>query len=100
MFALAALSLMLGAVVGLRFKAWALVPAIALCLAVAFGARLAYSVDGWGSVAAGAVAVVAPQIGYLAGSAVRFLSVSRRSGRHPQAPSNAAKARPNLQKTG
>lgn len=100
MFALAALGLILGTVVGLRFKVWALVPAIALSVAVAAGGRLALPVDGWGSLAAGAVAVVAPQIGYLAGSAIRFLSVARRSGKHHEGASTARKASADLQKTG
>jgi hypothetical protein len=99
MFALAAFGFAVGVVVGLRFKVLALVPAIAISLAAAAAWCLALHVDAWGSVLAGIVAAIAPQIGYLAASRVRSLLVARRSARQQRAGAGTGEATADLPKT-
>ena len=99
MFALAAFGLAVGAVVGLRFKVLALVPVIAASLAAAAGWCLAFRIDAWGSVLAGTVGLIAPQVGYLVGSRVRSLLVARRSAEDHRAGPGAGKTAADPQKT-
>ncbi len=99
MFALAAFGFAFGAVVGLRFKVLALVPAIAISLAAAAAWCLALHVEAWRSVLAGIVAAIAPQIGYLAASRVRSFVVARRSAQHQAAGASAGEATADPPKT-
>ena len=73
--------LLVGMVLGQRFKVLALAPAIAVSLVVAIGIGIAHSGELARAVLLAAVAVASLQIGYLAGVAIRYsLAAGRASG--------------------
>jgi hypothetical protein len=71
MIPLTVLSLLLGAVLGLRFKALALVPAMVLLLISTAAAALAQGADLWRPSGAIALAFIALQAGFFAGAFAR-----------------------------
>jgi hypothetical protein len=75
------ISLLVGMVLGQRFKVLAVVPAMAASLLVSIGVGIAYS-EGLGrTVLLAALAVASVQIGYLVGVAIRYsLAATRTSG--------------------
>jgi hypothetical protein len=81
MLAPAAISLLVGAVLGQRFKVLALAPVIALTLLFAVGASLVRHAPAWSSAEIAAVAVVGLQVGYLFGLGFRHLMVLARANR-------------------
>ena len=70
---LAIMGLLTGAVLGFRFKVSILVPAIAVGAAVTFVVGMANSDSPWLTMLAMALAVTSLQIGYLGGTAIRFI---------------------------
>ncbi len=77
----AILSLLLGAVLGHRFKVFVLVPTVAIGSAVAIGVGFAEAVDVWLIVLTVTLAVVCLQIGYLCGAILVSLAVASRATR-------------------
>ena len=71
MMMLIAMTVMLiGAVLGLRFKVFVLLPATVLSLAASLCAGIAHSDSPWSILLTAALALATLQIGYLAGSVV------------------------------
>jgi hypothetical protein len=79
--------LLVGAVLGQRFKVQVLITAMALAVAAAAG--LAHASTFWQILGAVLVATTCLQIGYLAGVGIRYLMAAVRMGRM-QAGSHAA----------
>jgi len=75
------ISLLVGMVLGQRFKVLVLVPAIAVWLPVAIGVGIAHSEELGPTVLLAALAVASLQIGYLVGVGIRYsLAAARASG--------------------
>lgn len=73
--------LLVGMVLGQRFKVLALVPAIAISLLVAIGIGIAHSGELARAVLLATLAVASLQIGYLMGVVIRYsLAATRTSG--------------------
>jgi hypothetical protein len=93
------LSILVGAVLGMRLKVSILIPAIGFLIA-GIAAIGAVRGDGVSSIATAAIlAVVSLQLGYLAGSTTRFVTVASRLARRidgkakgPQADHRALRA--------
>ena len=81
MMTLAVISLLAGMVLGQRFKALVLIPAIAIGLVIAIGARILAADAVWSIVLMGAVTATSLQIGYFAGIGIRRLMVAVRASR-------------------
>jgi hypothetical protein len=73
------ISLLLGMVLGQRFKVLALVPVIAVWLPVATGTGIARYGEFGPTLLLAALAVAALQIGYLAGVVIRYSLVAART---------------------
>jgi hypothetical protein len=90
----ALISLLLGMVLGQRFKVLALVPVIAVWLPVATGTGIVRYGEFGPTLLLAALAVAGLQIGYLAGVAIRFsLAAERTSGLRSASLHNSAPAR-------
>jgi hypothetical protein len=77
----ALISLLLGMVLGQRFKVLALVPVIAVSLPVAAGVGIAHYGEFGPTLLLAALAIASLQMGYLAGIAIRYsLAAGRASG--------------------
>jgi hypothetical protein len=76
MLTLLLICLLVGAVLGQRFKLLALIPAVALALAAAAG--FTYSGKFWQILVAALTATTCLQIGYVAGVGIRYLTVAAR----------------------
>ena len=74
MMMLAMTGLLTGAMLGFRFKVSVLIPAIPVGAAVIFVVGVANSDSAWLTMLAMALAVTSLQIGYLGGTAIRFIS--------------------------
>jgi hypothetical protein len=72
-----------GAVLGLRFKVFVLVPAIALSSAASWGVGIAHGNSFWSILLAMLFVMTALQVGYLAGIVIRFGVAKARARRHP-----------------
>ena len=79
--ALLLISLLLGMVLGQRFKVLALLPAMAFLLLVAIGAGMAGAQGPWPTALMTVGALASLQFGYLAGVSVRYLLAGTRSGK-------------------
>ena len=76
------ISLLVGMVLGQRFKVLILMPAILLTVVIALGAGIARADASWTSaLITAAVTIVGLQVGYLLGIATRRLRVLARVGR-------------------
>jgi hypothetical protein len=75
----ALISLLLGMVLGQRFRVLALVPVIAVWLPVAIGVGIARYGEFGTTLLLAALAVAGLQIGYLAGVAIRYSLVAART---------------------
>jgi hypothetical protein len=90
MMLLAMISILAGAVFGLRFKVFILFPTIGCALLLIFGIGLARGDDAWAILLAMVLAATSMQLGYLFGAVTRFAMVLMRFSRH--APVTAAAA--------
>jgi hypothetical protein len=81
MIPLTILSFIFGVVLGLRFKALALVPAMVLILISVVAAALAEGADLWRPLGAIALTVIALQVGFFAGAFARLRLTARAAGR-------------------
>jgi len=78
MFSLAIIAALLGAVLGLRFKVMVLIPTIAVGVMLITIINIVLGAGAWIAVIEIAVAVMAVQVSYLAGAAIRlFLAAPR-----------------------
>ncbi len=75
---LSLICLLVGAVLGQRFKVLVLIPAMALAVTAASG--FAYAGTLWQVLGAAFVATTSLQIGYLGGIGIRYLIASGRTG--------------------
>ena len=75
---LAMTAMLIGAMLGLRFKVLILVPAIVIGSAATLGIGMAHSNSLWSILLAMALAITALQMGYLGGAAIRFVSAGER----------------------
>jgi hypothetical protein len=75
------LSLLVGMVLGQRFKVLVLVPAIGLALLVTIVAGIARADALWPIVLMSAAVIASLQLGYLAGTGIRHLIVAARASR-------------------
>ena len=91
MLMLSLICLLVGAVLGQRFKVQVLIPAMALGVTAAAG--LAHASTFWQILGAVLVATTSLQIGYLAGVGIRYLMAAVRMSRM-QADSHAASESP------
>jgi hypothetical protein len=78
MLALIILSTLTGAVLGVRFKVFILVPASILVAAVTLTFVTAHGNGSWSFVFATLLAITALQVGYLAATVTRFVTVGTR----------------------
>jgi hypothetical protein len=78
---LAVISLLAGMVLGQRFKALVLIPAIAIGLVLTIGAGIVGADTFWSIVLMAAVTAASLQIGYFAGICIRRLMVAVRASR-------------------
>ncbi len=78
---LAVISLLVGMVLGRRFKVLVLVPAIALTLMLTIGTGIVRADALWAIVATAVATIASLQIGYLAGTGIRHLMVAARASR-------------------
>jgi predicted Na+-dependent transporter len=79
--AVALISLLIGMVLGQRFKVLALVPAMAVVVLIAVGAGVARGAGVWPTILMVVVAMATVQIGYLAGIAIRSLLAAGRASK-------------------
>jgi hypothetical protein len=93
MIPLTILSFIFGAVLGLRFKALALVPAMVLILISVAAAALAQGADLWRPLGAIALTFIALQAGFFAGALVRP-RLAARAARRAGAADGRADSRP------
>jgi hypothetical protein len=93
MIPLAIVSFVLGAVLGLRFKALALVPAVALILISVAAAALGQGADLWRPLEVIALTFIALQAGFFAGAFAR-LHLAARATRPVGATVGRADSRP------
>jgi hypothetical protein len=80
---LAMISLVVGMVLGQRFKVLVLLPAIALALVLAIGGGIVRAESAWWIVLVAAAAATSLQIGYLIGVGIRHALVAARASRSP-----------------
>jgi hypothetical protein len=71
--AFATATILIGTLLGLRFKVLILVPAIAICLPVTFAIGLAHNDSIWFVLFATVLAAITLQVGYLTGATIRFV---------------------------
>ena len=83
MMTLTMISLLVGMVLGQRFKVLVLVPTIAIPLIFALGAGIARADTFWQIVLMAVAAASSLQVGYLAGVVIRHVLVAARSSRSP-----------------
>jgi hypothetical protein len=72
MIILAIMAIIIGALLGQRFKVFVLVPAIAVGSATTFGIGMAHDNSLWSVLLAMVLAISALQMGYLGGIVIRF----------------------------
>jgi hypothetical protein len=82
MIILAITAIIIGALLGLRFKVFVLVPAIAIGSATTFGIGMAHNNSLWSIVLAMVLAVSALQMGYLGAVVIRFVSAGAQAGKN------------------
>jgi hypothetical protein len=80
---LAMISLVVGMVLGQRFKVLVLLPAIALALFMAIGGGIVRAESAWWIVLVAASAATSLQIGYLIGVGIRHVLLAGRASRSP-----------------
>jgi len=85
-------ALLTGALLGLRFKAFILVPAVVIGSATVLIVGIARSDSIWPTLLATVLAITALQVGYLSGAVVHF-SIAKARGREDSARSIAAAQR-------
>jgi hypothetical protein len=78
MMILAMTAIIIGALLGQRFKVFILVPAIAIGSAATFGIGMAHNNSLWSIVLTMVLAMSALQMGYLGGVIIRFVSAGAR----------------------
>ena len=83
-----------GAVLGMRYKVLALVPAIGLALMMVLISAIARGDGIWAILGAAAAAGTALQIGYLAGTLIRFAMAGARGARLRRAWTRATASGP------
>jgi hypothetical protein len=79
MFAMTAV--LIGALLGQRFKVLILVPAIVVGLATVLGFGMAQNGNLWSTLTVMALTITALQLGYLGGAVIRFVVAGARVGR-------------------
>jgi hypothetical protein len=83
MMTLAMISLLVGMVLGQRFKVLILVPAMALALVLAVGTGVASADTVWSIVLMAAATTAGLQIGYFVGVGIRYVMVATRADGSP-----------------
>jgi hypothetical protein len=83
MMTLAMVSLLVGIVLGQRFKVLVLMPTIAIALVLAIGAGVAHADPVWWIVLLGTAAATSLQVGYLIGAGIHYVLVAARASRSP-----------------
>jgi hypothetical protein len=83
MMTLTMVSLLVGMVLGQRFKVLVLMPTIAMALVLAIGAGVARADAVWWIVLMAAATATSLQIGYLIGIGIRHILVATRASRSP-----------------
>lgn len=78
---LAIAAIIIGALLGQRFKVFILVPAIAIGSAATFGIGMAHSNSLWSIALAMVLVISALQMGYLGGIVIRFVSAGAQVGK-------------------
>jgi hypothetical protein len=73
----------IGAVLGLRFKAFVLVPAIAISSVVSSSVSIVHGNSLWSTSLATFFIVTVLQVGYFAGTVIRFGIARARARKHP-----------------
>jgi lipid-binding SYLF domain-containing protein len=81
MMTLALISLLVGMVLGQRFRVLVLIPAFAIGLALTIGAGIVGADAAWSTALMAAVTTISLQIGYFAGIGIRRLTVAVRASR-------------------
>ena len=71
-------AMLIGALLGLRFKVLILVPAIIIGSAATLGIGMAHSNSLWFTLLAMVLAITALQMGYLGGAVIRFINAGTR----------------------
>ncbi len=79
MMTLMLICLLVGAVLGQRFKVLVLVPVMALALPLSAAAAITQSAPFWQTVLTALTAATGLQIGYLAGTGIRYLLAATRA---------------------
>lgn len=90
MILLSTVSLVVGALLGQRFRVWVLMPATAIVLATAIGAGVNQAYTAWTIVLMAAAAAASMQIGYLVGLAIHHLLAASLSSRSSSVTASAA----------
>jgi hypothetical protein len=93
MMTLSMVSLLVGMVLGQRFKVLVLLPAIALALVLALGGGIVRADSAWWIVLGSAAAAVSLQIGYLIGVGIRHVLVAAQASRSPATSLTGSSAR-------
>jgi len=75
------LGLLIGMILGQRFKVLILAPAVLLIVLLAIGAAIESTNPAWSVGARAAMALVGLQFGYLLGAGIRYLKVLARANR-------------------
>ena len=92
MMTIAMIALLIGALLGLRFRVFILVPAIVIGSATILSVGIARSDSIWPTLLATALAITALQVGYLSGAVVHF-SIAKARSREDSARTIAAAQR-------
>jgi hypothetical protein len=82
MTVLAMTAMLIGALLGQRFKVLILIPAMAIASAAVFALGVAHNNNLWSVLLVAALTVTALQLGYLGGTAIRFAIAGARIDRH------------------
>jgi hypothetical protein len=90
MIILSTVSLLVGALLGQRFKVMILMPATAIVLAIAIGTGVTHAYTAWSIILMAGAAVTSVQIGYLIGIGVHRVLAAALSTRSPSLVSPTA----------
>jgi hypothetical protein len=88
------ISLLVGMVLGQRFKVLVLLPAIAFALLLAIGGGIVRADSGWWIVLMAAAAATALQIGYFVGVGIRHVLVAVPGSKSPATSLSSSARRP------
>jgi hypothetical protein len=90
MIVLSTISLLVGALLGQRFKVMVLMPATAIVLVIAVGTGVTHAYTAWSIILMAVAAATSMQIGYLIGIGVHHVLAAALSSRSPSLVSRTA----------